>query len=872
MAPRLSHSNSPTWRPIKTCSQDYINGFSSQKKKIFLAITTCMLVIDLAMNAINPLSIPSEYRQTYVFSNYILLPVASFLYIISSLKFETRSPGFHFADFLPILKIISCLLLCIHVFVTCFYRTLQALNADSMNSWINTYNTPSQFIYLFMLLFVISPTPYLKPLMVVCYYTSIIAAYAMINHPKLWYLVIREAINLLFTMVLVAFQHDFKWNISMNGMGFEDWNIIYKDILDSNPSYIAVLDIAGKLKYSNKGFDEVTNKDMDIFFKSIKNLKLRDLFGNCMNQTMANQDPSSPLFPPDGKQRLIAPGSFLHKKMSTKDTKNTIMTFENLSMLINHYRTLLNRGQFDNEDQIIFDGKLEVCAYSSGNFAPVRDGQRGSVRQRQTLSYEVIIRPLKEYKSLIIALSDTTERDLLVSLENNSDYKDKVLASVSHELRTPLNWNLGFLQRGLDDPQVPSSLKTQFLVPAFRSGKILSHVIDDIMDYSHMQAGKIKLNLKEKSLKDTLSYCHELMGDAFKAKKLGLDLNFGKNLPELFRTDHERLAQIMLNLLSNALKFTLSGGVTIEANWLEDSTAEIKVKDTGIGIRKESLCKLFDEEVYNKRTLTSKDLNSKGVGLGLKVAHKLWQILEGDEDGGIQVHSEYGEGSAFSFTLKHKNEDISSLELEEIMDEVHDEDIIKRPHKSFTSLVGSILSQKEVPHEHLHEDEVIYQKPAKDYFAIKRAHKRSSPKSLRLEMPAVMKPREAQKVLIVDDDSFNILVLESLLSHFGITIDSAINGKEAIQRVSEKPGGYRLIFMDCQMPVMDGFEATRLLSQKMKKGEIPFAPIIGCTAFSGQEKFKKCLKNGMKDVINKPVMKEKVMEILKKYMEIEGSR
>ena len=865
------HSNFSAQGSQMGLSKGYIDSYSPRRKKMFLILATVMLIVDLIMDAVNPLFTPSQYEQKSRNLDYILLPSLFFLYLFSYSTFVTQVKIFQKMRLVFILRSISVLILSVHVYIICFYQIKHALTSGLEDSWINACSALSRVVYILLVIIIISPSLYLKPIVVLCFYLGMLTAYISVGYYKLWWIIMRDIASLIFALALVAFQSISKWTLSRKTMGLEEWNNVYKEILDENPSFIAVISDDGNLIYSNRGFRDATHNDINTFLKAVTGLKLRDPFGACLNGSELNIDsPPNALSPSNSEKRFIRPKSYVQKKMSIKGTRSTMMTFPHLGAVVDHYRELLTAEYLSKDDQIIFDGKLDVCAGTSGVFRMNRDTRSGSINKiKHTLSFEIIIRPLVKYKNLILILNDTTERDLVVSLENNSEYKDKVLASVSHELRTPLNWNLGFLQTALNSDKITNEMKNKLIAPAFRSGKILKYVIDDILDYSHIQSEGIRLNMKEKPLIETLNYCIELVRDAFKAKNLSLNVKVGPGFPELFRTDHERLTQLLLNLLTNALKFTMTGGVMIGATWLGDSKAEIKVQDTGIGIRQQSIPRLLEEKFSNKKTVNSRDVQSKGVGLGLKIAHKLGQILEGNDEGGIQIYSDYGKGSSFYFVLKHRTDEMSSVELSEIMEEIKEEDNdLRLPHNSFTSAVGSILSHREVPHEHLNEDEIVYHKPLKDYFKIKKAHKIASPKSPQPERIISARSREMPKVLIVDDDPFNILVLEALLNQSGILKDSANNGEEAIQKVLKKPDGYGLIFMDCQMPVMDGFEATTLLIQKMKKGEIPKIPIIGCTAFSGQEKLKKCLSHGMNEVMFKPVMKDRVFEIIKKYMEM----
>jgi len=180
-------------------------------------------------------------------------------------------------------------------------------------------------------------------------------------------------------------------------------------------------------------------------------------------------------------------------------------------------------------------------------------------------------------------------------LETNNQYKDKLLASVSHELRTPLNGNLTLMEIAMSLDKIPSSVKGQFLVPAYRSGKLLDHIINDILDYSQINVGKLRMIFEELSIQKTLENCIQLMEIQAKAKGLELSLSIDKKVPAFLTTDHNRVRQIVLNLLSNAIKFTFKGEVRVKAEMVQENQIKISVCDTGIGIQEENLKKLLQK-------------------------------------------------------------------------------------------------------------------------------------------------------------------------------------------------------------------------------------------------------------------------------------
>jgi len=734
---------------------------------------------------------------------------------------------------------------------------------------------------------------YFRALLPFGYYIGINIAYFKAGRPSLTWLVIRNFVSLIFCVGILIIQEISKRRETAKSCHTEEWNQVYEDILDKNPSCIAVTNTAGKFIYSNSSFKQLTrNNPEEAIYTAITNLRTRNLYGPIINphKSIFNSpllSPSSQLPFCSEESFVVKPSIIARKKLSTKDTRRmTVFSFTDLGALLDHYRTLLEEGKLDKEEQLIFDGKYTAPVIRHPSCSSPKKGSKelspGSGKDKAarklslrmigpTLSYEVIIRPLPENKKLIIIMNDTTNRDLIANLENNSEYKDKLLATMSHELRTPLNGNLGFLQAAIDDKTVPNIIRSQYLIPAWRAGRLLTHVIDDILDYSQSQTEDLKLNLEVKPIKKTINYCCELYEQAFKARGVKLLQNISEEISPQFSTDHSRLIQILLNLLSNAHKFTERGSVTIKAKQHQDpQIVEITVQDTGLGMTQDNMAQLFEEKLFYDDP--SKEVKSKGTGLGLKIAQILAQALSEDYDhDAISVKSELGFGSSFTFLIKDIIEDESQqVEISISSEKSLEQEKPKSPMTASSLTVPMISSQGDVPYEHIHGSVTAFGILPKDHFKIRMAYKDLSQESiLSSERKLIGSDKRELKVLIVDDDAVNLLVLNSFLKQFGLQTESAINGKEALNKIMRNPGGFGMVLMDCQMPVMDGFEATKALIRKMSKNQLPMIPIIGCTAFNGQDKLSECLRCGMKEVLSKPVMKEKLGEIIKKYMKME---
>jgi len=852
-----------------------------------LFTTIFIFIIDLIIKTTNPGPIEDTHDRLININSFVLPSVAMFLYVVGHIdiiifkKRQCKTP--FLAKLLPVIAGILFLANFMFNHINSIYFSL---TSNIPQAWTATLTLASESLYILLIFMMVTPEWYIRILLPFCYYIAINAAYLKADHPDIAWNLVRNFISLFFCIGVLVIHEVIRKRQAAKNSNTEEWNQVYMDILDKNPSCIAVVNTTGKFIYSNTSFKQLTRSNPEeAIYTAITNLRTRNLYGPIINphKSIFNSpllSPSSQL-PFCSEESFVKPSMIVRKKLSTKDTRRmTVFSFTDLGALLDHYRTLLEEGRLDKEEQLVFDGKYTAPALKNltcstpktKELSPGKDKASRKLSLRMlgpTLSYEVILKPLPENKKIIIILNDTTNRDLIANLESNSEYKDKLLATMSHELRTPLNGNLGFLQAGIDDKTIPSWIRSQYLVPAWRAGRILTHVIDDILDYSQSQTEDIKLKLEQKSIKQTINYCCELYEQAFQARGIKLLQEVSEEIPSLFSTDHSRLVQILLNLLSNAHKFTERGSVTIKAKLLSNLRVEVTVQDTGLGMKQDNVAQLFEEKLFYDEP-GGKEVKSKGTGLGLRIAGILAQALADDYDqDAITVKSELNIGSSFIFILKHITEE-ESHEVDVSMSSFIEED--KQPKSPITASsleAHPITSQGDVPYEHIHGSVTAFGKLSTEHFRIRMALKDMSQESSSSERKLIVSHRREPKVLIVDDDAVNLLVLDSFLKQFGLPTESAINGKEALNKIMGNPEGFGLVLMDCQMPVMDGFEATKALIRKMNKNQLPAIPIIGCTAFNGQDKLSECLRCGMKEVLSKPVMKEKLGEIIKKYMKKE---
>lgn len=464
--------------------------------------------------------------------------------------------------------------------------------------------------------------------------------------------------------------------------------------------------------------------------------------------------------------------------------------------------------------------------------------------------------------SLALIFTDITERNLVVTLQDNNDYKNRLLASVSHELRTPLNASLNFIQAAIEDKQLPPHIREEYLMPSLTSNQILLHLINDILDFSQMSANKLRLIYETCNIKKTLNECVSLM--KLQATRKGIELVLNVNIQThsaKFTTDHNRVKQILLNLLSNAVKFTLHGTINLNATLRDDmnygKVLQIEVKDTGIGISDEGKKKLFRS--FEKIELGEKAfLNSTGVGLGLVISNNLVMMLGPDEQANpIKIESEEDKGTKFSFWIVNKQP--SHYQKHEITkrSEDYDKEIEEIPDGEFWRLET--------------QNNLLITKT--NSTGLNLGSIRVGPSKINDINFKSVRSCTCPTFLIVDDDVFNITALSTILKQLGHKCSIAYNGKQAIERVLERESTscgpdcrpFKLIFMDCSMPIMDGYEATKRLKQYMENSEVRQIPIVGCTAFVQEKEKQRGLAAGMDGYCIKPINREKISNLLVQF-------
>ena len=463
----------------------------------------------------------------------------------------------------------------------------------------------------------------------------------------------------------------------------------------------------------------------------------------------------------------------------------------------------------------VFHGRKIVAVAGVGNKAAEYD--EGDVRQLQLLMegwWQIVSRSradeeLRGYAAVLesnnIALEEFNGR-----AEAASRAKGQFLANMSHEIRTPMTAILGFTDILLADLKEPELIDAAQTVK--RNGEHLLRLINDILDISKIEAGRMNVENMSWSPRQVVEDVVSLMHVRADAKGLTLRQEYEGPVPETITTDPARLRQILVNLVGNAIKFTDIGGVRIVTRLLQDAGEEpklsVEVIDTGIGISEASIGQLFQPFTQVDASASRK---YEGTGLGLSISRQLAQALGGD----VTARSELGQGSTFTATIAAGP--LEGVRLVEYLRETPPDD--EHPNASMGE-----------PRQSLH-----------------------------------------CRILLAEDIPDNQRLIASVLRKAGATVEIAHNGREAVNKAmatlpglngtpADPIGSFDVILMDMQMPLLDGYAATRRLRKEEYTG-----PIIALTAHAMTHDRQKCLDAGCNDFLSKPVDRKRLVKMVAQW-------
>lgn len=432
------------------------------------------------------------------------------------------------------------------------------------------------------------------------------------------------------------------------------------------------------------------------------------------------------------------------------------------------------------------------------------------------IKYTVLYDHFGDIKCIMNIINDVTEEETLLhnleqqkalAEENRQEAirankaKSAFLAHMSHEIRTPMNAIIGMNEMVMREEISPKA--QQYSQNIYTAGQTLLAIINDILDLSKIESGKMEIVPVTYELSSLLNDVLNMVAKKVQDKKLHMQTEIAPDIPHQLYGDEVRIRQILLNLINNAVKYTEKGTITLKVDWKKKQEnmleLQIAVRDTGIGIRKEDMEKLFESF---RRVDLQANRNIEGTGLGLSIAKQLVDQMGGN----IRVESIYGEGSTFYVDI-----------LQKIMDET--------PMGDFSKTYEKMQRNRNMMEETF-----------------------TAPDA---------------KILVVDDTKVNLIVAKGLIKENEIEVDTALSGLEALEKI--KTNEYQIIFLDDRMPEMGGVETlNRMRSQQENASRNAVIIAMTANAISGSREHY--LEAGFQDYLSKPIDVIKYRNMIKKYL------